>query len=211
MNTRTEEFSINDVSRHDAPKHDATRHSLTIKQASSLLTQLGVPRAPRSVQRFCEMGLIDCVATTGEKGTPRYFVNQQSLESYADELKQLQNISNVGNDMARNDAPERAIARHDAPTITPPGFVEIKKEPDPVVIVLQERVSVLEREKFQLQIDSTARAEVINQMRDQMRERERTWLKQITEQSREIGQLETQVRQLAAPKEDAERRHCELF
>jgi len=150
------------------------------------------------VQRFCELGLIDCVSTTGEKGTTRYFVNPRSVERYADELKQLQTISHVGDALARNDAPERDTARQDATPVPAPVAAETRSEPDHAEARARERVVQLEKENFQLRIDSAARADVINQMRDH----ERTWLTQLTEQSREIGRLEMQVRQLAAPKED---------
>ena len=73
-------------------QHDMSRHTLTIKQASALFANLGVPRSTRSIQRFCEIGSIDCIRVKGEK-TDRYFVDQQSVERYAKELKQLEHIS----------------------------------------------------------------------------------------------------------------------
>src|SRR5690348_13756137 len=117
------------VARQDAPDRAIGRHTLTVKQASDLFAQLGVPRAPRSVQRFCEQGLIDCIPVTGENGTTRYFIDPQSVKSYAAELKQLQDISKLGADIARHDAPERATARHDAPTIEVPKQLPPTPEP----------------------------------------------------------------------------------
>src|SRR5216684_3209986 len=72
-----------DQTRDSAPERDTVRHSLTIRQASQLFAELGVPRAPRSVQRFCEHGYLDCVRVKGAKGD-QFFVNRQSVERYAE-------------------------------------------------------------------------------------------------------------------------------
>ena len=77
-----------DVSRHDTSQRDMPRHILTIKQAADLFSQHGVSRSPRSVQRFCELGHLDCARIKGDKGE-RYFVDPLSIERYAEELKQL--------------------------------------------------------------------------------------------------------------------------
>ena len=101
-------------SRHDAMQHDMSRHTLTIKQASALFANLGVPRSTRSVQRFCEIGSIDCIRVKGEK-TERYFINQPSVERYAKELQQLEHISRIEDDRPRHDATQHDIARHSTP------------------------------------------------------------------------------------------------
>src|SRR5713101_7619034 len=99
-----------DIARNSAPEHDAARHSLTIKQASLLFAELGVPRAPRSVQRFCEHGYLDCIRVKGAKGD-KFFINRQSVECYAEELRQIEAIATIGV-AARTDAQERVDARH---------------------------------------------------------------------------------------------------
>src|ERR1022692_4472135 len=110
--------TIQDMSRHDATQHDMSRHTLTIKQASRLFSELGVPRSPRSIQRFCELNNVDSIRVKGEK-TERYFINRESIERYAQELKQLENISHIEDDVARHDATQRDTTRHDAtPSVT---------------------------------------------------------------------------------------------
>ena len=99
--------------RHDATHPDMSRHTFTIKQSADRFASLGVPRSPRSVQRFCELGNLDCIRVKGEK-TERYFVDPQSVERYAEELRQLENISHLGIDMSRHDASYRVPSRHDA-------------------------------------------------------------------------------------------------
>jgi len=185
-----------DVARHDASDHDAARHTLTVKQAADLFTQLGSPRSPRSVQRFCEQKLIDAIPVTRDTGTIQYFIDSQSVERYAAELKQLQDISQIGTDITRHDTSERDTARHDAPKTETPTIPEPLPEIDPGAEELHERVDTLEKENMQLKIDLSARVVVINQMADERR----SFFEQITAQSREIGRLETRMEMLEAPK-----------
>lgn len=202
----SEEQHTFDDARHDAPEHDTSRHTLTIKQASRMFASLGVPRSPRSVQRFCVLGNIDCLLMKGEK-TERYFVNEESVERYARELEHMEHISAIAaeEDTTRHDAPERDTSRNDtprrdaaqavAPTPTP------SAESNPEVATLKSRVDELEKEKIQLAIDRAAKEMVINQMLDQQRE----WVDRLDNQGRQIGRLEMQVQQLAAPKSDESR------
>ena len=188
--------------RHDAPGSDMSRHTFTIKQAADRFASLGVPRSPRSVQRFCELGNLDCIRVKGEK-TERYFVDPLSVERYAEELRQLENISQLGMDTSRHDATERDTTRHDAPAsnVKP---TEEAPAPTPTPEPsdeLRSRLDAAEKEKMQLQIDVAARTYVINQMTDERRH----FLDQIVTQSREIGRLETRVQQLAAPQPDVTR------
>jgi hypothetical protein len=189
------------MERHDAPELGPARHTLTVKQASDLFNQLGSPRSPRSVQRFCEQKLIDAIPVTRDNGTPKYFIDPQSIERYAAELKQLQDISQIGNDMARHDTSERDTARHDAPKIEASLISEPAPELDDVAVELRERVDTLEKENMQLKIDLGARIIVINEMAT---ERGR-FFDQVTNKSREIGRLEMQLQHLAAPKPDVTR------
>ena len=199
MNQEIED-QIPDTSRRDATQPDTSRHTLTIKQAAGLFAELGVPRSPRSIQRFCELNNIDCIRVKGEK-TERYFINRPSVERYAQELKQLENISRIENDTSRHDAPQRDVSRNDATRREAAVATEPVDDSSDEVTTLRERVGTLEKEKFQLSIDRAAKEQVISQMVDERR----GWLGQITQQSREIGRLEMQVQQLAAPKDDTSR------
>jgi hypothetical protein len=154
------------------------------------------------VQRFCEQKLIDAIPVTRENGTPQYFIDPRSVERYAAELKQLQDISKIGNDIARHDTSERDTARHNAPKIETLPISEPTLETDHEKVELHKRINTLERENLQLQIDNRARVAVINQMADERR----GFFEQITEKSREIGRLETRLEMLLeAPKHDVAR------
>ena len=192
--------SMNDISRSGASQRDMSRHTLTIRQGAELFASLGVPRSPRSVQRFCELKHLDCIRVQGEK-TERYFIDPLSVERYAKELKQLESISQLGNEPSRHDASLHDFTRHDATHITSPAIPDLTSEPDHETENLREQVDVLEKENLQLQIDRSAKEQVIGHM---VTER-RSLVEQLTSQSREIGRLETQLLQLESPKKNEPR------
>jgi hypothetical protein len=191
---------INDESRRDASQRDTSRHTVTIKQAARLFAEYGVPRSPRSVQRFCELNHLDSIRVQGNK-TERYFIDPLSVKRYAEELKQLDKISQLGSDVTRHDATQRDMSRHDAPTPVVTSVSEPAAETDPEQDQLRDRVDTLEKENVQLRIDLGARVFFINQITSERRE----FIEMISNQSREIGRLETKVLQLGAPQETVTR------
>src|SRR3954463_16524393 len=93
--------------------YDKARHPLTIADAVELFAQLGTPRSKRSVQRFCEQGHLDCVRIKGPRGD-QFFISRESVERYAEELRQIEAVASLGDD-ARHDAPQHVAARFSAP------------------------------------------------------------------------------------------------
>ena len=190
-----------DITRHNASRRDTTRHTITIKQAAELFARHDVPRSPRSVQRFCDHENIDCIRVKGDKAE-RYFVDPVSVERYAQELKQLENISHIGAEVPRHDASQYDASRHDAtPNSDALNVAKHTYETADENGGLRSRIDVLDKENLQLKIDRAAKEQFIGQMLDDRR----AWLAQLTEQSREIGRLEMQVQQLAAPSRDMTR------
>lgn len=203
MEENTLELPQRDMSRHDAPEHDASRHTVTIKQASDLFSEYGVPRSARSVQRFCELGNLDCIRVKGEK-TERYFVDPDSVERYAQELKQLENISQLGGEVLRHDASQRDTSRQTAPQEIPLSRVAVAiPEPraDEEIVTLKTRLSALQKENRTLKIDRAVKEQIMGQMADERS----AWHEQLIAQSREMGRLEMQLQQLSAPRRDMSR------
>src|SRR5947209_19551560 len=122
------EILNSDIARSSAPvDYDKARHPLTIADAVELFAQLGTPRSKRSVQRFCEQGHLDCVRIKGPRGD-QFFINRESVERYAEELRQIEAVATIGVE-ARRDAPQHAIARNSAPERDT--TVELCPEPPP--------------------------------------------------------------------------------
>ena len=101
----------------------------------------------------------------------------------------------------RHDALQRDVPRRDATFEIPSPIPKSMPERDDEIVVLRARVMTLKKANLQLSIDRSAKEQVIGQMAEERQ----VWLDQLIAQSREIGRLETQVQQLAAPQRDTSR------
>jgi len=64
--------------------------TLTVDQASQLYAQLGHPRNPRSVRRFCQQGKLTCVETQTFFLTKAYMIEEESVERHVKEIAETQ-------------------------------------------------------------------------------------------------------------------------
>jgi hypothetical protein len=193
------ELLDSDIARSSAPEHDTTRHSLTITQAAELFAQLGVPRAKRSVQRFCEQGYLDCVRIKGPRGD-QFFINHQSVERYAEELRQIEAVATIGVE-ARHDAQQHAIARNGAPeratVVEAPAQQSPRQEPvepDP------SQVKQLKDENLNLRIDNRAKEIAISELNRRLTDDRDKFVSAMQDMSYKLGAAETRLAQLEAPK-----------
>src|SRR3954451_16605031 len=81
---------------------DMTRYVLTIEEASQLFAEAGVPRAPRTITRFCALGDLDCLRAETEKNY-KYLIDRTSVEK---RIKQLQQV------VANAKKPYQDMSRH---------------------------------------------------------------------------------------------------
>jgi hypothetical protein len=187
-----------DMARSSAPERDTARHPLTITMAAELFAQLGVPRSKRSVQRFCEQEYLDCVRIKGPRGD-QFFINRESVERYAEELKQIEAVGSIGAD-PRHGATQHAVARDSATqrdNPPPPPAVE----PEPAHTAESENtetVKRLEGDIINLRIDNRAKEQVITMLHEERREMHA----QLQDISYRLGAAETRAAQLEAPKRD---------
>jgi hypothetical protein len=63
---------------------------LTVDQASELYAQLGHPRNPRSVRRFCQQGKLRCVETQTLFFTKAYAIEKESVERHVKEIAETE-------------------------------------------------------------------------------------------------------------------------
>src|SRR5262249_3320055 len=70
------------------------------------------------------------------------------------------------------------------------------------LVAMGARIKELENKNFTLEIDKSAREQVVNLMREQMAHQTKEFSAQIAQQSRRVGQLETEMRLLTAPDRD---------
>ena len=70
------------------------------------------------------------------------------------------------------------------------------------IAALEAEKKKLEDEKLSLEIDKRARDQIVGMLRDQMNQQTQVFSSELTQQSRRVGQLETEMRQLMAPERD---------
>jgi hypothetical protein len=185
------------AARGSAQEREAARFDITIRQASLLFAEFGVPRSPRSVQGFCKDGHIESIRVKGPTGD-RYFISRDSIERYATELKQIDEVAKIGAES--ESAQERELARDSAQQRAEPEAVKVvldltNKDKE---VELTEAVQQLREENLNLRVDNRGKENFINQLvqdRNQL-------LGAVQEISYKLGFAESRVQQLEAPKDD---------
>jgi hypothetical protein len=64
----------------------ARQFTLTVDEASERYAQLGHPRNPRSVRRFCQHGKLLCVETQTDNFTKAYLIDPTSIDRHVQEI-----------------------------------------------------------------------------------------------------------------------------
>src|SRR5438876_12462414 len=76
----------------DWPEPDK-QFSLTVPEASERYAQLGHPRNPRSVRRFCQQGKLLCVETQTDNFTKAYLIDPVSIDRHVQEIDETHSRS----------------------------------------------------------------------------------------------------------------------
>lgn len=178
--------TINDTSRNDAAERDQARHTLSAEETSVIFADAGVPRSVRTVQRYCKKGHLHCI-TIDTEISEKYLIDRNSVERRIKELQQLDRILRstvdaTSREETRHDAAGHAAPRHDGSKVT------------------TGKIASLEQENLQLTIDRAAKEQVINHLVKERKEH----VAQLTEQGRQIGILETRLKQIEAPRDQVQ-------
>src|SRR5918911_420497 len=101
-----------DVSRQ---QFDQTLYTLDVDQASALFAAAGVPRSPRSIDRYCKAGHLVCIKIETERNE-KYLITRESVTA---RIKQLQQVVPSGHvetqrDMTRHVGTQPDMSRHNA-------------------------------------------------------------------------------------------------
>src|ERR671938_809459 len=194
------------VSTDDETRPDASRYVLTIEEAAQLFAEAGVPRVPRTITRFCQLGDLDCLRVETEKNY-KYLIDRNSVEkrikqlqqvvanankSYQDKSRHVEPISETQPDMSRHDE-----QHHET------------EQPSENDQYLRERVEELEDEIINLKIDKQAREQIIKQMNTQMTTERQQFIARIEEVSLRLGEATAQLKQLEAPRSEPQSGHVQ--
>jgi hypothetical protein len=195
------------------PTMSATRtesHTLTTREVMKIFEVAGIPRAQRSIERYCKQGDLDCLPDAIER---RQYITQASVDTLIGQLKELaarhqpasaeQMTPTADDDMERRGAtaPTSESMKHGTPE--KPGEKQRIGEYEERLAAQEARIKELENQNFNLEIDKRARDQVVGLMRDQMSQQTKDFSEHMMKTSRRVGQLETEMRQLTAPRRNS--------
>jgi hypothetical protein len=185
-------------------------HTLTTREVMKIFEAAGIPRAQRSIERYCQQGDLDCLPDAIER---RQYITQESVDTLIGQLKELAaRHPKASEEQVRpttDDDPERRAAtaatgdsmKHGTPDKQ--GEQHARGEYEQRIAELEARAKELENAKFNLEIDKRARDQIVSMLREQMSQQTQVFSAELTQQSRRVGQLETEMRQLMAPRRDS--------
>jgi hypothetical protein len=101
-----------DTTGHDQPPVP-TPFTMNVDEAAARYAQLGHPRNPRSVRRFCQQGTIDCRKVRTSNFSELYLIDPTSIDRHVKEISET--FPMVPPDMATQDLPGPDVAGHDLP------------------------------------------------------------------------------------------------
>jgi hypothetical protein len=179
---------------------DTSRFRLTIEEASQLFADAGVPRSPRTITRFCQLGDLDCLRVETEKNF-KWLIDRSSAEKRITELQQAINFTkkpyqDTSSYVETNNETQPDMSRHDE---LPVYHTQDEKENEE----LRRQREELETEVMHLRIDRAAKEQVINQMVAERQE----WMSQMQDMSYRLGQATMKIEMLEAPRPETEARH----
>ena len=187
-------------------------HTLTTREVMKMFEAAGIPRAQRSIERYCQQGDLDCKPDAIER---RQYITQESVDILIGQLKELAaRHQKVHTNDAQQMEPTGGddTERRDATTATSEGVKQSAPEKrdekhrigeyEERLAAQDARIKELENVNFNLEIDKRAREQIVGILREQMTQQTKEFSAQLTQQSRRVGQLETEMRQLMAPSRD---------
>jgi hypothetical protein len=196
--------SQNSEARHvqtgDETGLDTPRFSLTIEEASQLFAGAGVPRSPRTITRFCQLGDLECLRVETEKNF-KWLIDKNSVEKRITELQQAINFTrksyqDTSSYVETNNETQPDMSRHDELHV-------FETRSDEELEELRRQREELETEVMHLHIDRAAKEQVINQMVNERRE----FMTQMQDISYRLGQATAKIEMLEAPRPETEARH----
>jgi hypothetical protein len=182
-------------------------HNLTTREALQLFETAGLPRNQRSIERYCADGKLDAFLDSDEQ---RYYISRASAERLIGQLKEIkarhEAVGVVG--PARSDGirPAATLPRQEPDVRQPeaehPRMHELENE----VTTLQREKKELEEKHFTVSYEKKAGEQMVTMLREQLKEDRKEFFQQMDKLMKEVGetrqlvgQLETQLKQIAAP------------
>jgi hypothetical protein len=165
-----------------------------------IFSNAGVPRSPRTIDRYCKSGHLVCMKIETERNE-KYLITPESVTERIRELQQVASTGHVETspDTSRHVGTQPDMSRHDT---TDDRLSDDEKSK------LEERIKELERENLDLKITNRGKDYFVEELK---KEREffetvrRDMTQKLIEQSQRVGELQVKVHLLEAPQQDNEK------
>jgi hypothetical protein len=176
---------------------DPSKYTLTVEEASRLFSDAGVPRSPRTIDRYCKSGHLVCMKIETERNE-KYLITPDSVTERIIELQQVAPTSHVETerDTSRHVETQPDMSRHDTTHEQVTNDEKTK---------LEERIKELERENFDLQITNRAKDYFVDELKKDRQYFEavrQDMTQKLIEQSQRVGELQVKVHRLEAPQQE---------
>ena len=183
---------------HDAPPvptFDATQraeYTITTREALAVFYRSGLYRTPRSIERYCKQGKLECFLDPDHK---RYYVKPVSVDTLIRLIKE---------ENTRQPTP---------PPFTPLGDTDVRTANTPPTSVPNpgappvgdngeenEDVRKLQNEILILKIADGAKEKIIAHLASQITGDRKQFISELVQHTRKVGELEQKLLQLEGPK-----------
>jgi hypothetical protein len=182
-------------------------HNLTTREALQLFETAGLPRNQRSIERYCADGKLDAFLDSDEQ---RYYISRASAERLIGQLLEIkarhEAVGVVG--PARSDGirPATTQPRQESDMQQPEAELPRIQELASEVETLKREKKELEEKHFTVSYEKKASEQMVTMLREQLKEDRKEFFQQMDKLMKEVGetrqivgQLETQLKQIAAP------------
>jgi hypothetical protein len=177
---------------------DPSKYTLAVEEASRLFSEAGVPRSPRTIDRYCKARHLVCMKIETERNE-KYLITQDSVTERITELQQVIPTGHVQTerDTSRHVETQPDMSRHDA---------KHEQLSNDETTNLEARIKELELENIDLKIANRGKDYFVEELRNE-RERfeaeRKEMVQQLIQHSHRVGELEGVIRhaQIEAPRQ----------
>lgn len=160
-------------------------HTLSSKEVAGLFEQTGIPRSPRSAERYCEFGKLDCIKDPDEG---HWYASKESVDLLIGQLKELQARHQNTEGVNAPETPGRdkggVLSGAGGPS---PSLSDRDREPGDA-----QRLKELEDKVWNLELDNKVKDQLLLRAKEEKQEDR----KDLLTYSHRIGELETENQQL---------------
>ena len=187
-------------------------HNLTTREALQLFEASGLPRNQRSIERYCADGKLDAFFDSDEQ---RYYISRASAERLIGQLKEIKTrhepVNTVGPAVSDGIRPATTPVRQERDERQESTDHADIKILETKLANLEDEKKKLEEKNFTLSYEKKASDQVVTMMREQIKEDRKEFFQQMDKLVKEmgetkqlVGELQTQLKQIAAPRTDSQ-------